>query len=209
MKGGIRFILLLLLAAAVFSSCATQTSLTQQWHDPTFKGTPNQKIFVLALTGDQRKIMIWETGMDQALTSVGVTPIPASSVINFNPGNPLPDSLAVVNLIKNSGADLVMVSRLLNVNQVQTYVPGTVAYGYGYYGYGGMGYMSTPGYYETDTQFELETNVFDIKSEKLVWSGASQTVDPSTGSDLASSVATTVVTNMVQTGVIVEAKAKK
>ncbi len=144
MKAGIRIVILFVLAAAVLTSCGTQTSLTQQWNDPTYKGTPNQKVFVLALTGDQRKIMIWEGGMDQALTSVGATPINASSVINFNPGNPLPDSLTVVNLIKNSGADLVMVSRLLNVNQVETYVPGTVAYGYGYYGYGGMGYMGTP-----------------------------------------------------------------
>jgi hypothetical protein len=218
MKGAIRFVILLLLAATVFSSCATQTQLTSQWKDPSFTGTPNQKIFVLALTGNQRNMMIWEGGMDQALTSVGVTPIPGSSVINMNPGSTPPDSLTLVGLVKGSGANLVMVSRLLNVNQVQTYVPGSVGYvggygygGMGYYGYyaGGMGYAATPGYYETDTQYEVETNVFDIKTEKLIWSGASQTVDPTNATDLVGSISTAIVTNMVQTGVIVQGKAKK
>ena len=218
MNRGIRFIIPLVLAAAVFSSCGTQTQLTAQWKDPSSTGAPNQKIFVLALTGNQRNMMIWETGMNQALTSVGVTPIPGSSVINLNPGSPPPDSMTVVQLVKSSGADLVMVSRLLSVDQVQTYVPGTVGYvggygyggmGYGGYYSGGMAYTSSPGYYETDTQYELETNVFDIKTERLVWSGASQTVDPSDASNLASSVSTAIVTNMVATGVIVQGKAKK
>ena len=149
--------------------------------------------------------------MTQALQHTGVQVIAGSTLISTTPGSPPPDSATVVQKVRDTGADLVMVSRLLNVNQVQTYVPGTTAFYGGYYGYyaGGMAVMSTPGYYETDTQYELETNVFDIKTEKLVWSGASQTVDPSTASDMANSVANAIVTNLVDTGVIVEAKKKK
>jgi hypothetical protein len=133
-------------------------------------------------------------------------------MINLNPGAPPPDSLAIVEKVRSSGANLVMVSRLLGVNEVQTYVPGTVGYyPTGYYGYyaGGMAVVGTPGYYETDTEFELETNVFDVASEKLVWSGASQTVDPSNMSDLCNSISSAVVQSMVSTGVIVEPKKKK
>jgi hypothetical protein len=205
------WVLLLLLLAAALSSCGTQTSMTGVWKDPTYTGAPGQTVVVLALTGNERNVNIWQDGMSQALNGTGVKVILGSTILPVGPGAPPIDSMTAVQKIRDSGANLVMVSRLLSVNQVQTYVPGTVGYApYGYYGYyaGGMAVVGTPGYYETDTQYELETNVFDVAQSKLVWSGASQTVDPSTASDMVNSVSNAIVNSLVSTGVITLPKKK-
>jgi hypothetical protein len=63
------------------------------------------------------------------------------------------------------------------------YVPGASywggpMYGGGFYGYYGYGYAS-PGYLTTDTIITVETLVYDLKPNKLVWAGMSQTFNPS------------------------------
>jgi len=204
----VRAIAILVLLAGAVGSCATQTQLTSQWKDPSFTGAPGQKVAVVAVTGSERNTMIWESSMSTALQSAGAVPVAGSTMFPNTWSGQRPDSATLVNTINQTGVQLVMVSRLMAVNQVQTYVPGTVTYGYyGYYS-GGMAVVGTPGYYETDTEVVLETNVFDVYTQKLVWSAASSTLDPSNANDAASSISNAVVQNMVATGVLPAPKKK-
>lgn len=201
MRRRARSITILVLLAGFVASCATSTQLTSQWKDPGYTGTPGQKVAVIAVTGTERNTMIWESSMSTALQSAGAVPVAGSTMFPNTWAGQKPDSATLVNTINQSGVQLVMVSRLTAVNQVQTYVPGTVTYGYyGYYGGGGI--YGSPGYYETDTEVVLETNVFDVYTQKLVWSAASSTLDPSNANDAATSISNTVVQNMVSTGVL-------
>jgi hypothetical protein len=47
----------------------------------------------------------------------------------------------------------------------------------GYWGYG-WGYANTPGYITTDSVVKVETLVYSLEQDKLVWAGVSRTVDP-------------------------------
>ena len=74
--------------------------------------------------------------------------------------------------------------RPIAVNKQQTYVPpsytgaGGPYGGWGpYYGYG-WGAAYSPGYVVTDTVVRVETLVFDLKQNKLVWAGQSETTNP-------------------------------
>jgi len=51
-------------------------------------------------------------------------------------------------------------------------------WGAGYYGYGWGGVYS-PGYIQTDTIVIVETLVYSLPQNKLVWAGQSETTNPS------------------------------
>ena len=204
----LKLVLLSATAAFAVSSCGTTSSLVQRWSEPSYTGKPGQKMFVLALAQNERNQKIWESAFGTALMAVKVTPIPSSSVFAF--GTSL-DSTSLRGYVHNAGANMLAVTRLVDVEKEQVYVPGSTYYTpapayYGYYGYyySSWGMASTPGYYETQHVYRLETNVYDVATEKLVWSGLTETVDPANAEDGANSIAAVIIDDMLQRKVLVK-----
>ena len=71
---------------------------------------------------------------------------------------------------------------LSDVEKETSYVQGTTTGYYGgygrYYGYG-AGMYTSPGYYTTDKNYFVETAVYSIEPDKLLWTGTTKTVNPS------------------------------
>ena len=187
-------------------SCGTSSSLVQRWSEPNYVGKKGQKMFIVALAENERNMKTWEDAFSQQLKMVKVEPIPASTVMAFGASM---DSSAFKTQVHNSGADLLAVSRLVDVEKEQVYVPGSTYYTpapayYGYYGYyySSYGMVSTPGYYQESKVYSLETNVYDVATEKLVWSGLTETVDPATALDGANSVIAVIINDMLERKII-------
>jgi hypothetical protein len=53
----------------------------------------------------------------------------------------------------------------------------TSFYGGGFYGYG-WGGVYMPGYVQTDTIVSVETLIYDLEQNKLVWAARSETTNP-------------------------------
>ncbi len=187
-------------------SCGTSSQLVQRWSDPAFVGEPGQKMIIIALSKSERSQKTWEGAFANILREVKVDPIAGSMVL---PNTNIADEATLKEAVRNSGASLAAVTRLVSVDKEQTYVQGSAYYTpapayYGFYGYYSSSYamVSTPGYYQTDKIYSVETNVYDVKTEKLVWSGVTETLNPETGQDAANSIATTIVNDMIASKVI-------
>ncbi|WP_455211616.1 hypothetical protein [Kaarinaea lacus] len=80
--------------------------------------------------------------------------------------------------------DGLMAVRLTSVDKEQVYHPPSYSVPYPYYYTWGTYYphmhenVGMPGYTATYRYYNVETNVYAVITEKLVWSAASQTVDP-------------------------------
>jgi hypothetical protein len=201
-----RSVLAVLALSLAASSCGTSSTLTQRWSDETYTGQPGQKMMVIALTPAERNMLIWEGAFSSALQSSGVTPIAGSK---FIPHGTKVEEAALKQTIRESGANLVAVTRVLAVDKEQEYVPGSSYYTpapgyYGMYGYyhSSYAFVSSPGYIQENTIVKLETNVYDVGTEKLVWSGVSETLNPETAQDVANSVAMMLVDDMRKSKVI-------
>ena len=100
-------------------------------------------------------------------------------------------------------------SRVLSVDKEQEYTPASTynnprtryysgggggLYGYGFYGFYGTTYAQVhePGYFETSTTLKLETNLYSVATDGLVWTGQSETVDPASLADARESMTTAV-----------------
>src|SRR5262249_41062803 len=110
----------------------------------------------------------------------GLRPIPSFTLI---PTDQVDDREKAAAAIQSSGAVALFVMRPVAVNKEQTFVPPTYMGpgpygGWGpYYGYGWSSAYS-PGYVVTDTVVRVETLVFDLRQNKLLWAGQSETTNP-------------------------------
>ena len=188
-------------------SCAPSTTLVQKWSDPSYQDAPASSLAIIAISDTERRIKIWEDAFSTALQRASVKPILGSTLV---PTGAAAEEEVLMKAIRESNADLVALTRLVSVDREETYIPGSTSYyapasaAYGFYPYyySSVDVVSTPGYYQTDKIYTLETNIYDVGTEKLIWSGVTETVNPETGQDGATDVATTIVDDMIKSKIL-------
>ncbi|HTN94552.1 MAG TPA: hypothetical protein VMJ33_08230 [Gallionella sp.] len=162
--------------ALLFTACAT-TELTSVWKDPSYQARP-AKILVIGVARNPINRRIFEDEFVSQIKAHGTDAIASYTVL---PDTQQEDREAIAAKVKQLGADTILITRLVSKRIMQTYVPGTAYipppyYGYwpDYYGYG-YRYLYTPGYIAEDEYAVIETNLYEAKSDKLVWAASSET----------------------------------
>ena len=189
------------LIGVVMVSCGGTTKLSEIWADPTYTGTPASKVMVVGIGESPRRVISFEDVMARQFATRKIEVIKGSSLM----ASDAKDVEAFKTIVRGSGAELVTITRLVDVNTETIVHPGTTAYvpvG-GYYGMGPYwtsSYMAVndPGYISESKIYKVETNVYDVKSEKLIWSGLSETTDPTDFQEAINSIALVVVGDLVQ-----------
>jgi hypothetical protein len=163
----------LAIVASMLAACAS-TSLRDSWADPGFTGGPFRKVMVLGISDNPTTRRVFEDSFAAKLAATGVEAIRSYELLPQTGMIPKEDFDAAA---RRSGADGLLV---VHVNRVDTRmqvtnvsVPVTGAGFYGFY----RGWATVP----QVTQYNLatvETNLFDVKSDRLVWSGITETVNP-------------------------------
>jgi hypothetical protein len=151
------------------TACGPTTKITKSWTDPSFTPETAQsykKILVMGLLKDESTRRIAEDKMVAAFKNVTAV----QSYSYLQPADTLRD--AVEDKLKKDGFDGVVIMRLADVDKTTSYVPGTT-YG-GWYGYR----YGSPGYYQEDKTFYVETNLYSLPSNKLLWSGTTSSLNP-------------------------------
>jgi hypothetical protein len=168
------------LALLSLASCAANTQLTSSWSEPSLAGKTYKNIVVVGVIKQSALRRSYEDMFVGDLAERGVKATPSYALT----GEGQIDKDAFDSKLADLGADGVIVTRLVDQKQVQTYYPPTYstmaapsAYYGGWYGYYSMGYtyMSSPGYVATDQVYRIETNLYDVAGSKLAWSGLTET----------------------------------
>ncbi len=75
---------------------------------------------------------------------------------------------------------------------------------YGLYDYYGVSYQEvyTPGYTVTDTIVKLDIVVFSVKTEQMIWSGATRSVNTATGGEITDEAGALVIKDMKKAGLL-------
>jgi hypothetical protein len=168
------------LSLALLSSCGASTKLTSSWADPTAANHQYQKIVVVGVTPKTTIRRMYEDDFAADIQSRGINAVSSYSLT----GEGQLDKDAAAAKLQEIGADAVIVTRVVDQETVQNYYPPTYstvaapsAYYGGWYGYYSLGYtyQTSPGYVEENKVFRVETNLYDLKGDKLMWSGLSET----------------------------------
>ena len=167
----------MLLAGAVLVTGCASTQLTSVWKEPSYQARP-AKVMVIGVAKKPQMRRLFEDEFVSQLKAHGTEAIASYTVLPDGQA----DKEAIAAKVKESGADSVLVTRLVDKKTVKVNVPGTAYAPPPYYGswpaYYGYGYnnMYSPGYTTEYENAVIETNLYDTGDEKLVWSALSDTM---------------------------------
>jgi len=170
--------LLLASALVLLSSCATtSTQLTSTWVEPGAGPLKYKKILATVMSDQRGARMSAELRLSQRI------PNTVAAFTVFDDGDEK-NQERVKARIRELGFDAVVMLRVVSVDRDTVYVPPSVTtvagtYG-GMYGYWGTGWSTVydPGYTSESTMAIVETSIFEVAGEKLVWISGSRTMDP-------------------------------
>lgn len=203
-----KHLIITFVAAIVLAGCAPGTQITGSWKNPDARTAANiNTILVTALTGRTTARQAVENDIAAALEERGYKTIKSIDVMppTFT-GNRTPDREELLSRISDSGADAILTVALIDKETETRYVPGSAGYTpfprFGYYGTF-SGYYNTwyptlydPGYYEKEKVYFIETNLYDVETEALLWSAQSETYDPSSLPNFAKEFSEVVVSRL-------------
>lgn len=196
-----RFCALALVALGA-AGCAS-TTMQSTWADPGYRGAPMRKLFVMGQAmRDVTARRVLEDALVARLKSGGVDAVPAWSA--FPSETPVGEA-TLSSTIAAAGADGVLMVRLVGVeNQVSvrpTPVPGP---GFGWYGFYSSWYAAPA--ISVDQVAIAETTLFDAKTKRLVWSGTSETFNPTSAQKDSPGFADVIVTALGKAGLVPPSK---
>lgn len=199
------FALLLMVAGC------TTSKITSSWKAENTVPQKYNKILVLGLIREADRTIQenMENHLVGDLQELGYNAV--SSLKEYGPKafDKMDEELAL-GKIKNSGVDAVITIVLLDKQKERKYIPGNMYYSpYGYYYNRFWGYRTTlyrridePGYYVTDTKYFWESNLYDMSTQKLVYSVQTQSFDPANSESLGHEYGQMIVKDMVKNNVI-------
>ena len=166
---------ILSLTTLLLSGCA-QTQVTSVWVDQEYQGDGIDNVIVVGISRDAGLRRIFEDEFVSLFKQKGVK---ATASYRVLPDEDLQDEKKLDSTVRNSGFDTILMTRVIDVRKDTQYIPPDYIYAppsyyyRGWHGYYAQAYMMSPGYtveYETAV---LETNLYDLQTDKLVWSARS------------------------------------
>jgi hypothetical protein len=176
------------------------------WKDPFFVQKPLTKVLVIGVRKDPVRRRLWEDTFAGELTAHGVA---ATASYTLFP-NALPDTQQAVEAIRTNGFDGVLVSRRLQPSANLQYMPGYTtsdpvtrydAWANRYY----FMYQEVdhPSYVDTEKVARHSVDVWTTgNGGRLVWSGTTETVDPTSPQMVQQNVVNTVISELSNQGII-------
>jgi hypothetical protein len=179
-------IALSLLTVALASGKSSK--LVMSWKNPNYSaGRKFQRVLALGLSDKTGIRADFEDALAAQLAETGLETIPGNTIL-LRPEGTQFNLNYLKTQIRENKIDAVVVSRLINDEKTVTYIPGTAyvapfPYYNTFYGYYGAVYpmVYSPDYLREDRKVRIETNFYVISSQEgeLVWTGVTDTFNPS------------------------------
>jgi hypothetical protein len=187
--------------ATSLMSCAT-TEFVSTWKAPDAQSLKNEgskvATVVLARSDDTRRSA--EDDLARELTRRGAQGIPAYTLIE---DEAMHDEAKARHALEMAGVAIIVVMLPTSTREVSANpMTGATYWSGGYYSYGWQAAYSPGTSIRTDTIVYIQTSVYSMKQNKLVWSGQSRTANPNSLASLLKEVIQAVGEEMKKEGLI-------
>jgi hypothetical protein len=166
---------------AVVSLLSAAPKFTSMWKSPdaasvSFAG---KKVAALVIAQDDSLRVAGEEALVRELTARGLQSV---ATYRIAPKEELKSADRAKDWFEKANVDGVIAMRPISKDKRTTYNPGTWVNPYystfwGYYGYG-WGNMYIPGSVEQDTVIVVETTIYSVPRNQLLWAAVSETKNP-------------------------------
>ncbi|MGZ5710420.1 MAG: hypothetical protein ACXWIJ_14740 [Burkholderiales bacterium] len=187
----------LAVVAMLVAGCAS-TNIVDSWSDPSYQGGPFNRIMVLGVTKNTVARRTFEDIFASKLRATGIQAVPA---YQYLPQDGPVDEPELNAAVRASGADGLLMVRLLRVDRqtrvTTNYAPMTFPGYYGFY----TAWVAYPDVYQYDIA-TAEVNLFDVRTNKLVWGGTTETFNPSSVGRESAGFADVVIDALAKRGLV-------
>lgn len=195
-----------ILLIAIAGCSGAKTDIIGEWQPDNYQKGTISNVLVLGIFAKDKPLLRrnFEDGISNAFKKDGINATPS---MDHMPYDATVDSTTFEEYFKDLKVDAVVVSRLKAIDQKRDYQSGYLytvpfSYYYGFYSfyYAGIAYANSSGYLSQDVVVVLETNIYETTNKQLIWSGISETVDPSKASDVINSFGDALVAKLKKEG---------
>jgi hypothetical protein len=197
---------IVIVLAAVTLLFGKSSKLIMSWKNPAYSPAKKfHRVLALGLSNKTEVRADFEDALAAELSTKGYEAVPGNTILLRPPGTQL-DLNYLKEQIRANQIEAVVVSRLVKVDNTVTYVPGTAfvapfPYYNTFYGYYGALYpvVYSPGYLQKEKKVRVETNLYYVDGApdgQLVWTGTTDTFNPSNVHKAIKGLVNLVVTKM-------------
>jgi len=195
------WLLMMVCVSFVFLTGCPKAKLVHSWADPDAEGYSFTKPIAVVVINDEDLRQTAEEAIVRNIKRVEAYP----SYLVLNEGD-MDDVEVAKKKLLDGGFDMAIVLRLLGIEDKADYVAASYPdYYYDYWNYYPMAWSSatySPAYIHEERIIKLETTLFSIKDNKLLWVGVSESKNPETVSSLIDEVAEVIGKELRKKGVI-------
>jgi hypothetical protein len=196
----------------IFLSSCAPTRLTDAWKDTSYTGGALKSVMVLGVSDNLRNRKMFEEVFSKQFENHGVEAVASFEAIpkdvKLNKENIKSHKEIIKAAALERGVEAILVTHLVAVEEKAVYHPPTydpfpnTYHHMGSYYVGIYDYTHTPGYYSQHKYVSLESNLYGISTEKLIWSASSETVDPKSVNEIIESLCQEVMKSLRKNGLI-------
>ena len=170
----------LIVFCLVLTSCGSKMKVLHSWTDDSLKGYSVDDVLVIGFTRDHTSQRLFEDSFVEAFVAENITATQSYKTAGWETK---PDKTKVKEAIMKSGARTVLMTRVIDKKTKTNTYPGSVHYApspyyRGMYGYYGFSVTYSPPTTTTTEILYLESNLYDVASEKLIWTALTEAKDP-------------------------------
>lgn len=214
--------LVVILAAAALGACATgpRTVFDSTWEDPTYADSPFTRIALLANFRTESDSRQFEQEIAASLEERGIAAVQGHMFLDDGRAYSQEEMEARLHDVDAEG---ILISKLIAVDEERVYHPpagylrgmppgmirGNPYFWYyyphwNYYSYwrSSFGVTRARGYWREHRYVIVETSLYDNRTNQLVWTGKSETMEPREFSALADSIARAVTRRLSELDLI-------
>lgn len=181
---------LAVLAALVLAGCMTaRTSLDASWIDPQYRHAKFKKILVLSVASDEFAQQYFQEDIAAAMRARGANAVASERFFTHKSPS---EQARFMRAIESSGADAVLLGRVIGVDQKTGTIPGMLTGPAGTpveetIGLGNaVAATFAPTMYVRPTDYTLttvlvETALYDLKTRRAIWTARTQTANADQG----------------------------
>jgi hypothetical protein len=193
-------------ALSLAATALAGPKFTSTWKAPGAAGTTfaGKKVAALIISADEGLRVSGEEALVRELAAIGL----AQGVASYRivPREELRDPAKARGWYERAGVEGVVTMRLVSADVRKTWTPSVWTTPYynslwGYYGYG-WGSVYDPGYSREDTVAVIETLVFSVPQNALLWAGVTESTNPKDAGKIIKEVVAATVKEMVKQGLI-------
>ena len=190
------------LSAVAVSSCAS-TTFTSTWKAPDvarldLAGKQVAAVVRVRTDGVRRPA---EDALARELAALGARAVPAYSLLTDESAV---EPAAAQARLRGAGIEWIVSMRVVGTEQVVSYSSGSSPYAGSYWGHGRWGWSVAydPVSVRTDQIVSIETQIYSLAGDKLVWAGVSESFNPSRVDDVIEELVDAVVEELRDEGLI-------